>query len=203
MPISHVSRSSALRVALVAVPVAVASMLGCGGGRAQVGSANPAAVVSAQPKWYPAPPRKDGFLVASASAESPDLHVGMSRARMRARTEIAQALEVRLQGLQKSFSEQTGAGSDGRVLDQFTEVTRTVVSDVLNGSEVTDSKVLATKSGYVVFALVQMPIGEANRAFMMHARARDELWTQLRSSKAFQELDAEIRKLDSTRVKQP
>jgi len=197
------SLPASTRLAL-ALPVLITLTVlsACGGARASSGR-SPAEVVSAQPKWYPAPPRKEGWLTASASAESPDLHVGMSRARMRARTEIAQALEVRLQAMQKSFSEQVGGGADGRVLDQFTEVTRTVVSDVLNGSEVADSKVVATKGGYLVFALVQMPIGDANRAFVLRARSRDELWTRLQSSKAFQELDAEVRKLDSLRNRQP
>jgi len=176
--------------------VLCASLAACGGNRRPSAVSSPSDVVMAAPSWYPSPPSSDGYLAASATADSPDLHLAMSRARMRARGEIAQTLELRFQGLLKSFAEQTGPGSDATVLNLFSETYRAVVNDVLTGTEVADSKVVPTRNGYIVFALVRLPLGEANKAFVQKARAREELWTQLRASKAFEELDAEIRKYE-------
>jgi hypothetical protein len=132
-------------------------------------------------------------------AESPDMHVAMSRARLRARGELAQALELRFQGLLKSFTDQVGEGRDAQVIGLFSETYKGVMNDVLTGSQAVDSKIISRPDGYLVFALVELPVGEANRAFVERARARQELWTRLQATKAFEELEAEIRKWEQSR----
>ena len=46
------------------------------------------------------------------------------------RAEVARQVEVKLQGIQKKFDEEVGAGENSTLLQQFTQATKTVVSTV-------------------------------------------------------------------------
>ena len=97
-------------------------------------------------------------------------------------------MEVKLEGLQKKFSEETGTGNDAEVLLQmFTQAEKTVVSTTLNGSRVKYQKQLKDGQLWRAYVLVEYPIGAANTALMQQIKNNDQMYTRFRASESFKE----------------
>lgn len=154
------------------------------------------------PSWYARPPVDDQFLFGAATATSRDMQIAINKAQTEGRNLIAQQLEVKYGALNKRFAEEVGRGTEAQVLDQYTQVYRAVVSQVLYGSR-SRQQVLRTESGvYRAFVLMELPLGEMAKKLMEQIRAQEQLYTRFRASEAFRELDAEIEKYEAWKRRQ-
>jgi hypothetical protein len=149
------------------------------------------------PKWYLKPPKDDKFAFGAATAVSQDLQVSIDKAQAEARNVVAQQLEVKYGALTKRFVEETGRNIDAQLLDEYTQVYKATVSQVLYGSRPREQTVRAEGSVYRAFVLVELPLGEASKRLMDQVRANEQMYTRFRASEAYKELEAEVQRYEA------
>lgn len=149
------------------------------------------------PKWYLKPPKDDKYAFGTATAVSQDLQVSIDKAQAEARNVVAQQLEVKYGALTKRFVEETGRNVDAQLLDEYTSVYKSTVSQVLYGSRPREQSVRAEGSVYRAFVLVELPLGEASKRLMDQVRANEQMYTRFRATEAFKELDAEVQRYEA------
>lgn len=148
------------------------------------------------PKWFATPPSDKDYLYGVATAASKDLQLALNKAATDARAEIARQTDIRVQGLQKKFDEETGLGADAQLLQMYTQATKTVVSTSLNGSKVKDQSFQKIGNIYRAFVLAEFPVGAANQEFLNQLKAREELYTRFRATQTFKELEDELKRYE-------
>lgn len=154
------------------------------------------------PDWFTNVPKDPNFLYAAKTATSQDLQLALDKAATDARAEIARQVEIKVEGLQKRFQEETGTNADAQLLEQFTQANKTVVSTSLSGSQVTKQKQVKDGSLWRAYVLVEYPVGAANQAFLQQIKKNEQLYTRYRATQTFKELDDEVKKLDDAKKTQ-
>lgn len=180
-----------MRITLVLL--ALAGMVGIGG----CGSSGKIRDVEdphpCMPGWYNDLPEDDDYILTSSSATSRDLQMSVDKAKQSGRAEIGSMFESRIKRLFKEFRNETGRAEDSDFLEMGSDVSKSVVSNVLNGSRVREQKICLEGAVYRAYVMVEMPIGPANEALMSQIRARENYYTEFKASQAFQELEEEVR----------
>lgn len=154
------------------------------------------------PGWFINVPKDPNFIYAAKTSTSQDLQLAFDKATTDARVEIGRQVELKVEGLQKRFQEETANNIDAQLLDQFTQANKTVVATSLSGSRV--SKQVQIKDGdqWRAYVLVEYPIGAANDAFLQQIKRNEQLYTRLRATQTFKELDEEVKKMDEAKNQQ-
>lgn len=153
-------------------------------------------VIKTIPNWFLEPPDDSEHLYATGTATSRDLQIAVQKAKTTAQAGLAQQIGTRLGNLTKQFQEETGLENDSELLTQFSSATKAVTQETLVGAKVDKREVLPEKDIYRAYVLMALPIGEANRQLMAKIKADQNLHTRFRATKAYEELDAELRALD-------
>jgi hypothetical protein len=185
-------------VALILVAGVALCLLGCGGGQQSMQATSSGDV----PDWFSNVPQDPNFLFAPATATSQDLQMAVDKAVLAGRTEIGRQVELKLSGMQKSFTEETGTADNAQLLQQYTSATKTVVSTSLSGSRVKYQKQLKDGNMWRAYALVEYPIGEANAALVQAIKKNNEMYTRFRASQSFDELEKEVQKYEEAKKAQ-
>ena len=171
----------------------VALCVGCGRKKVEpvvVELENPIA-----PDWYFNLPTDPNNFYSVAEAVSESIQFAADRAKNLARFELANQFQVKITGLFKQFREEVGAPEDAELLQLAMAVSKSVVSEAINGSKLVKQEVKEKDNGkklYQAFVLLEMGIGEANSTLMSKVKANNRLYTQFRASKGFQELEKEV-----------
>jgi hypothetical protein len=166
--------------------------VGCGGSKHNL----PATTEGDEPEWYTNVPEDPNILFAAKTATSRDKQLAIDKAVQDARAEIAKQLEVKVQGLEKRFTEETGIGEDSQLLDQFTKANKTIVNQSLIGSKIEKQKTIKDGNTYRAYVLVKLPLGAAKEALLKQIKQNEQIYTKVRASQTFQELDKEIEKME-------
>ena len=154
------------------------------------------------PDWYLKTPEDPNYIYVPRSATSRDMQMAIDKATTDARAEVGRVVETKLEALQKSFAEEVGTGEGSNLLQQFTSASKTVVSTSLSGSQVVKKEVLKDGEIWRAYVLVQYPVGASNVALMEQIKKQQELYTRFRSSEAFKELEAEVKKYEDWKANQ-
>ena len=179
------------KVGMMIAGIMMVALSGCGGSKSMQ-SADTGDI----PDWFTNVPQDPNFLYAANTQASQDLQLAIDKAVTGARSEIGRQLEVKMEGLQKKFSEETGTGSDAQLLQMFTQAEKTVVSTTLNGSRVKYQKQVKDGQLWRSYVLVEYPIGAANTALMEQIKNNNQMYTRFRASESFKELQDEVDKYD-------
>ncbi len=171
--------------------VLMVGIVGCGGSKSMQ-SANTGDI----PDWFSNIPQDPNFLYSANTQVSQDLQLAIDKAVTGARSEIGRQLEVKLEGLQKKFAEETGTGNDAQLLQMFTQAEKTVVSTTLNGSRVKHQQQAKDGELWRAYVLVEYPIGAANSALMQQIKNNEQMYTRFRASESFKELQNEVDKYE-------
>ncbi|MEX0928129.1 MAG: hypothetical protein WD266_13200 [Balneolales bacterium] len=148
------------------------------------------------PEWFTDVPDDPDYFFAAQTSTSRDLQTAINKATTDARAEIGRQSNVKVEGIQKNFTEEVGADEEAQFLQMFTQANRTIVSESLTGSAIRHQTQHRDGQLWRVFVLVEYPIGEANLALMEQLRQNDQMYTRFRSSQAFDELDEEIQRYE-------
>ncbi|MEX2088722.1 MAG: hypothetical protein WEB62_03085, partial [Bacteroidota bacterium] len=105
-------------------------------------------------------------------------------------------VEVKINGLQKRFTEETGTADNSQLLDMFTQAGKTIVSTALTGSRVAKQTTLKDGNNWRAYVLVEYPIGAANQALMQQLKNNEQMYTRFRASQVYKELDDEVQKYE-------
>jgi hypothetical protein len=176
-------------VYLLTLSILMSILIGCGGSES-ISSTDEGDI----PEWYLNHPEDPNYLFDARTAASRDMQLAVDKASADARAEIGRQVETKIQGMQKRFTEEIGSLDDPTLLEQYTQVVKTVVSLSLSGSKVIKKDIVKDGNNYRAYTLVQYPVGAANDAFVQQVKKHNELYTRFRSSEAFKELEEEVSK---------
>ena len=154
------------------------------------------------PDWYQNPPSDPNYLHAVNTSTSKDMQIAVDKATQAARTEVGRQVEIKINGLQKRFTEETGIGDDAQLLDQFTQASKTVVSTSLSGSKEKQKKIIKDGNNWRAYVLVEYPLGAAQEALREQIKKNEQLYTKFRASQTFKELDEEVGKYEESKKAQ-
>lgn len=154
------------------------------------------------PDWFMNVPKNPNFIYAAKTSTSQDLQLAFDKATTDARVEIGRQVELKVEGLQKRFQEETANSIDAQLLDQFTQANKTVVATSLSGSRVTKQVQVKDGDQWRAYVMVEYPIGAANEAFIQQLKVNEQLYTRLRATQTFKELDEEVKKVDDAKNQQ-
>jgi hypothetical protein len=147
------------------------------------------------PDWYLNLPTDPNNFYSVAEAVSNSMQFAADRAKDLARVELANQFQVKITGLFKQFREEVGAPEDAELLQLAMAVSKSVVSESINGAKLVKQEMKEKSNGktlYQAFVLMEMGIGEANTTLVSKVKANNRLYTQFRASKGFQELEKEV-----------
>jgi len=173
------------------------SFMSCGGSKPLTNTN-----IDPMPEWFTNVPQDPNFLFAPSTDTSPDLNLAIQKAMVKGRAEIGRQYEVKVEGLTKSFMEEVGNPDEPEMNQMFSQTIQTVVSTQLRGSRAKKTTYVKDGNNYRAYVLVEYPIGAANQAFMEALKANESMYTRFRASKAFEEMDDEVKKYEEWKEKQ-
>lgn len=178
--------------------IAIATLVvGCGGSKSMQSTDT-----GNIPDWYMNVPNDPNFFYAPNTQVSQDLQLAVDKAVQGGRTEIGRQVEVKINGLQKRFTEETGTAQNSQLLDMFTQASKTIVSTALTGSRVAKQTTVKDGNNWRAYVLVEYPIGAANQALMQQLKNNEQMYTRFRSSQVYKELDDEVAKYEEWKKQQ-
>lgn len=150
--------------------------------------------IAETPSWFNDPPNDENSVYASGTSVSSDLQFAIDKAVLSSKRALADRVNSRLSGKMKDFLTESGAGENAQLYSEAERVTSNLITEVnLSGYAVTERKVIASGSEYRAYVLIQYPLGSANRLLVEQTKKNALLEGQLKASKAYQELEEDIK----------
>ena len=145
------------------------------------------------PDWFASPPVDEHALYQAGTAVSSDLQFAWDKAVLSAKRAMADRINSRISSKIKEFLAESGAAENAKVLYDSERVTTNLITEAsLAGYAVKDKKILPLGTQYRVYVLLEYPTGSANQMLVEQVKKDQALETQLRASKAYQELEQDI-----------
>ena len=149
--------------------------------------------LSDMPAWFADAPSDDHAIYQAGTAASADLQFAWDKAVLAAKRALADRINSRISSKLKEFLAESGAAESGKVLYDSERTTTNLITEAsLSGYNVADKKILPVGAQYRVYVLLQYPLGSANRLLVEQVKKDEALETQMRASKAYQELERDI-----------
>jgi len=146
------------------------------------------------PSWFTTPPTDEFSIYAPGTAASSDLQFAEDKAVLGAKRAMADRINSKLSSKMKEFLSESGAGENAQVQAESERVTSNLITEVnLTGYNITQKKFVPAGQQYRAYVLLQYPLGQANRILVDQVHKDNILQGKLRASKAFQELEKDIR----------
>ena len=123
------------------------------------------------------------------------MQIALQKARTTAQTDLAQQLGTRLANLARQFSDETGMDQDSELLSQFSSATKVVTDQSMSGARVNKQQLNSENKIYRAYVQMSLPIGRANQLLMENIRSNQQLYTRLRATQAYADLDEQLNEL--------
>ena len=142
------------------------------------------------PDWYLNPPEsKDKIFGTGASEKTASIELGKQVADANARAAVAQTIQVSVQGMVRTFLQQSGTMETSRAL-QFAESVGKQVFDVsLVGSKITKRE----PKGGQMFSLAEVSMDSVRNSLLSAVRDAAAQMAEQKAKQAFQDLEKEIK----------
>ena len=147
------------------------------------------------PSWFLNLPKDEHSVYAAGTATSPDRQLAMDKGTLNAKRTLADRINGLLSSKMKEFVTEIGSGEDTEVVTEVERVTTNLITEVnVAGYSQVEAKVVPQGKQYRAYVLLQYPVGKANRILLEQVKKSKILQGRLRASKAFQELEDEIKR---------
>ena len=148
------------------------------------------------PDWYKITPVKEGFKYQASEATSQSMQLAVDKARVAAVSNLSQMIKSEWNGYTKRVQEETGMGSDSKLLDQFSSTQENVISNQLEGVIVKEKDIQVENSGgtriYRVFVLVEFDENAAQEKLLAQIKADQELFDAIKASELMDEMEHKV-----------
>jgi len=148
------------------------------------------------PDWYINTPVKEGFKYQSAEATSQSMQLAVDKARVSAVSTLSQMIKSEWNGYTKRVQEETGMGSDSKLLDQFSSTQENVISNQLEGVIVKKKDIQVENSDgtriYRIFVLVEFDENAANEKLLAQIKADQQLYDAIKASELVDEMEQKV-----------
>ena len=153
------------------------------------------AKIDAMPDWAKVPPESDLAIYGVGQSTHSDMSTARRAAIVRAQAQIAENMDSRLAQSTKVWFDESTFDATGNS-DKVDQAIKTVVAETnLRGLKVKEVEFVATGAKVTAYALIEYPIGEANRALVEQIQKDAALAQEARKNDAFKELEAEVERL--------
>ena len=152
--------------------------------------------VSVVPDWYKVMPEKEGSIFTVGAAVAPDLQFAVDIATMNAKVVLADRINGKLKSLTKSWMAKLGQTDvDASVMTEIEKVSKNVIANVdVSGYNPTKVDVFPSGTQYRAFVLLEYSDKEAAKIIFNRMRKDRLVYSRLRSTEAWKELEAEVYK---------
>lgn len=153
------------------------------------------------PEWYLMPPTAEDAFYGVGDANKPQMSLAKKAATARARDEIAQSVEVKVNTMLKDYMSASGLGGDAEALEFTESVSKHVASSALKGSVVKNTEV--GKDG-TIYVLVEYSLDYARKEALLKAKSEAEqakkeeaLYNEFKARQGFDALEKELNSMDA------
>ena len=150
--------------------------------------------VSVVPDWFKEMPEHDRNIYSAGTATAPDIQLAIDVATLNAKTVLADRINGKLDSMTKSFVAKIGQSDiDTSVLTEIETVTKNVIASVdVAGYTQIKLDVLPAGTQYRAFVLLEYSDLEATKIMMNRLRKDRMVYSRIRSTKAWEELEREV-----------
>ena len=150
--------------------------------------------VSLVPSWYKKMPEKKGSIFTVGSATAPDLQLAVDIATLNGKVVLADRINGKLKAMTKSWMAKFGQSDvDSRVMSEIEKVAKNVIANVdVAGYSPIQVDVFAAGTQYRAFVLLEYSDKEASKIIFNRLRKDRLVYSRLRSTEAWKELDEEV-----------
>jgi len=142
--------------------------------------------------------KEDGGLAALGIGKSRNTSIAIKKAKLEARKNLAQAVQIKIKNLEKAFVEEVGEANGSEMNELFSSATKQITSQELHGTVPKMQKYDTDDDGittaYILMVLNPDIIDESLKA----NNNTKKLYERFRASKAFDELDKEIKEFEAS-----
>ena len=152
------------------------------------------AAVSVIPSWYNEMPEKKGSIFTVGSATAPDLQFAVDVATINAKVVLADRINGKLKAMTKSWMAKLGSTDvDANVMTEIEKVAKNVIANVdVAGYSPVKVDVFPSGTQYRAFVLLEYSDKEAQKVIFNRLRKDRLVYSRLRSTEAWKELDEEV-----------
>ena len=160
----------------------------------QYKTAKVAAAVSIVPSWYKEMPEKKGSIFTVGTATAPDLQLAVDIATLNGKVVLADRINGKLKAMTKSWIAKFGQSDvDSRVMSEIEKVAKNVIANVdVAGYNPIKVDVTAAGTQFRAFVLLEYSDNEASKIIFNRLRKDRLVYSRLRSTEAWKELDEEV-----------
>jgi len=150
--------------------------------------------VNIVPDWFKEMPKHDRNIYSAGTATAPDIQLAIDVATLNAKTVLADRINGKLDSMTKSFVAKIGQSDiESSVLTEIETVTKNVIASVdVAGYTQIKLDVLPAGTQYRAFVLLEYSDLEATKIMMNRLRKDRMLYSRIRSTKAWEELEKEV-----------
>ena len=150
--------------------------------------------VNIVPDWFKEMPKHDRNIYSAGTATAPDIQLAIDVATLNAKTVLADRINGKLDSMTKSFVAKIGQSDiESSVLTEIETVTKNVIASVdVAGYTQIKLDVLPAGTQYRAFVLLEYSDLEATKIMMNRLRKDRMVYSRIRSTKAWEELEKEV-----------
>ena len=150
--------------------------------------------VSIVPEWFKEMPKHDRNIYSAGTATAPDIQLAIDVATLNAKTVLADRINGKLDSMTKLFVAKIGQSDiDTSVITEIETVTKNVIASVdVAGYTQIKLDVLPAGTQYRAFVLLEYSDLEATKIMMNRLRKDRMVYSRIRSTKAWEELEREV-----------
>jgi hypothetical protein len=135
-----------------------------------------------------------GGMASVGIAESSNTQLAIAKAKVEARKNLAQLVQVKVENLEKAFIEEVGEASGSEMNQLFSSATKQITAQTLQGT-VPKMQKYETSEGVTTAYVLMVLNPDIIHASLKNNNAK-HLYERFRASKAFEELDKEIKEFE-------
>ena len=146
------------------------------------------------PDWYKKMPEKKGSIFTVCAATAPDLQFAVDIATLNAKVVLADRINGKLKAMTKSWMAKFGNSDvDASVMTEIEKVAKNVIANVdVAGYNPTKVDVFPAGTQYRAFVLLEYSDKEASKVILNRMRKDRMVYSRLRSTEAWKELEREV-----------
>jgi|TARA_R110000772_G_scaffold88473_1_gene183851 hypothetical protein len=150
--------------------------------------------VSVIPDWYKKMPEKKGSIFTVGSATAPDLQLAVDIATLNGKVVLADRINGKLKSMTKSWMAKFGQSDiDVNVMSEIEKVAKNVIANVdVAGYSPVEVDITAAGTQFRAFVLLEYSDKEASKIIFNRLRKDRLVYSRLRSTEAWKELDREV-----------
>ena len=154
--------------------------------------------VSIVPDWYKKMPKKKGSIFTVGSATAPDLQLAVDIATLNGKVVLADRINGKLKAMTKSWIAKFGQSDvDARVMTEIEKVAKNVIANVdVAGYNPVKTDVTTAGTQYRAFVLLEYSDKEAQKIIFNRLRKDRLVYSRIRSTKAWEELESAVDKAE-------